>query len=260
MAAMAVLLPAFGLMLAGCNTDTTDNGNRNEEGWNRTLLRILVKTMPQKTVYALNEDPDYTGLLIYAYYDDGGPTEEVSYPDPDLKFEGFDKTTAGDKTITVTYNEKSTTFPITTLNVAKDDFLKEWADKELYLYRDAYIPTYYAGEKVSGKGDIYKLSISDEGKTVEFTRTDTTEETTILFKLEGVTAWEPLSDGRKSYDVGFALSGGTITQSSASVNANEIEYLQVYKGTDETTNGQLYLNTLFNPESADPYRYYGVMQ
>jgi hypothetical protein len=220
-----------------------------------------VKALPQKTVYDLNEDPNYTGLVISAAYDDGS-NEDVLHSDYDLSFDGFDSTTSGEKAITVTYREKSASFSIT-VNTAQTYFLKEWADDELYYATDNNELS-STGSIANGSNMSYKLSISDGGETVEFRRMYEGGNE-LLFKLEGVTTWKPLSnkqdqypDAPNFYGDGFALSGGNLTSSSA---ADAISYLRVYKGAHHTTNGKLYFETKYTQTTyADPRRYFGVMQ
>jgi len=90
----------------------------------KTLDSISIKTLPTKTEYKVNEEFDPTGLVLSAViterYSDGTEktfTEEIAYPNENISFSGTDFSTAGTKTITVTYTEnetsKSATFEIT---------------------------------------------------------------------------------------------------------------------------------------------------
>ena len=125
-----------------------------------TLDSISIKTFPTKTEYKVNEDFDPTGLVLSAViterYSDGTEktfTEEIAYPNENISFSGTDFSTAGTKTITVTYTEnetsKSATFEITvkaaafssTINYTKFDSelnsdLSIYNGKVMTLYLD----------------------------------------------------------------------------------------------------------------------------
>ena len=95
----------------------------------KTLDSISIKTSPTKTEYKVNEEFNPTGLVLSAViterYPDGTEktfTEEIAYPNENISFSGTDFSTAGTKTITVTYTEnetsKSATFEITVKSAA----------------------------------------------------------------------------------------------------------------------------------------------
>jgi len=99
LAAFAVLC-AVGL--ASCPGDPDPGG--------KTLKSIAVTTQPTKTVYNLNEPLDTTGMVVTASYSDG--SKEV-VPAGAYTTSGFSSTTAGQKTVTVSYEGKTTTFKVT---------------------------------------------------------------------------------------------------------------------------------------------------
>ncbi len=125
----------------------------------KTLDSISIKTLPIKTEYKVNEEFDPTGLEITAnytnYYSDNSSksySNDISY-DNNMCFSGTDFSTAGTKTITVTYTEnetsKSATFEITvkaaafssTINYTKFDSelnpdLSIYNGKAMTLYLD----------------------------------------------------------------------------------------------------------------------------
>ena len=74
-----------------------------------TLTSIAVRTMPTKTVYAVGESFDQSGLTLTATFSDGS-TQTITNG---FTCTGFNAATAGTKTITVTYNGKTTTFTVT---------------------------------------------------------------------------------------------------------------------------------------------------
>ena len=74
------------------------------------LVRIAVTTLPSKTSYISGEALDITGCKITLYYSDGS-SEIVAVSDSMVS--GFNSSTTGTKTITVTYEGKTATFTIT---------------------------------------------------------------------------------------------------------------------------------------------------
>ena len=74
------------------------------------VTKIEMGTLPTKTEYFVGEDIDLTGAKITVTYEDG------STPNIDVTSEmisGFDSSTAGTNTVTVTYEGKTTTFNVT---------------------------------------------------------------------------------------------------------------------------------------------------
>lgn len=80
---------------------------------------VNVDSLPEKTEYIVGDEPDWTGLEISA---------GLNYEDPvsvtDYEISGFDSSTSGTKTITVTQGESSANFEITVIpteiNIDKD--------------------------------------------------------------------------------------------------------------------------------------------
>lgn len=75
-----------------------------------TVSSIAMKTQPTKTTYAINDELDVTGAVITATYSDS-TTADVNVTS--AMCSGFDSSTAGEKTVTVTYQSKTTTFTVT---------------------------------------------------------------------------------------------------------------------------------------------------
>ena len=74
-----------------------------------TLTKIEVAKTPAKTVYEIGEALDTTGLTLTATYSDGS-AETITIG---FTISGFDSSTAGEKTVTVTYEGKSASFKVT---------------------------------------------------------------------------------------------------------------------------------------------------
>lgn len=75
----------------------------------KTLDRIDIQTPPRKTTYAVGEQLDTSGLTLKATYNDGS-TNTIS---EGYTCTGFDSSVAGPVTVTVKYQEKTTTFSVT---------------------------------------------------------------------------------------------------------------------------------------------------
>lgn len=88
-----------------------DNGGGGENP-GKTVSSIAVKTMPAKTVYNVMELLDLTGCVITVTYSDSS-TQDISLPNGSVQVTGFTSNTAGTKTLTVTYGNKTATFTVT---------------------------------------------------------------------------------------------------------------------------------------------------
>jgi len=73
----------------------------------KTLESIAVTTLPSKTIYTIGEVFNPTGIVVTAVYDDGSSEVITGY-----SMDGFDSSSAGGKTITVTFEEKIATFTV----------------------------------------------------------------------------------------------------------------------------------------------------
>jgi hypothetical protein len=74
----------------------------------KTLSSIAV-TPPTKTTYNIGENFDPAGMVVTATYSDGS-TEAVTVTAANIS--GFSSTTAGEKTVTVTYQDKTAEFKV----------------------------------------------------------------------------------------------------------------------------------------------------
>ena len=77
----------------------------------KTVTGIAVKTLPAKTTYAIGEALNLAGGTITVTYNIA-PSEEISMTAAGVVASGFSSTTAGTKTLTLTYKTKSTTFTV----------------------------------------------------------------------------------------------------------------------------------------------------
>ena len=68
-------------------------------------LSSITVTAPTKTTYNIGEELDTTGMVVTANYSDYSTKEVTS----DVNLSGFDSSTAGEVTVTVSYTEKENT-------------------------------------------------------------------------------------------------------------------------------------------------------
>jgi endoglucanase len=102
-----LLLMVSVVFLASCPEDPDGSGNNGQ----KTLSSIAVTTLPNKVVYNLNEMFESAGMVVTATYSDKSTTTLTSGFTLSTLTD-FTPTTAGVKTIRVTYQGKTTTFQV----------------------------------------------------------------------------------------------------------------------------------------------------
>ena len=94
-----------------------------------SALDSITISGPTKTEYRIGEELDLSGLEVTAHYSDGSEAVVEDY-----EVSGFDSSTAGEKTVTVTYEGKTAEF---TVNVLPDDDTDKTELENLYnQYKD----------------------------------------------------------------------------------------------------------------------------
>ena len=122
---LSYILFAILFIFTSCGDGTTNSGHSdiidNPQFEKSVLDSITVKTLPTKTQYSVGETLDPIGLVLKAsytdYYSDESTktsTRDMSYAEfkDEIDFFGTDFSTSGTKSITVTYNGKSTSFEV----------------------------------------------------------------------------------------------------------------------------------------------------
>lgn len=146
------------------------------------LTGITVTTLPKKVRYKVKETFDPTGITVTANYDDGTSKTVTDYAmtQPDM-------TTHGSKTITITYEDKATTFEIMVIDVSgievtappkktryyEDDIFSSEGIEISLIYTDG------SKEKITG----YSLSKPDMSSGGEKIITVTYNEFTATFAI-----------------------------------------------------------------------------
>jgi hypothetical protein len=105
--ALAIVISMASLPLTSCNNGNGDGPVPDD----KTLVGISVTTPPTKIEYNIGETLDTTGMEVTATYSDGTTEAVTGYTSSDL-----DSSTAGYKTITVTYNGKTAEFSVKVIN------------------------------------------------------------------------------------------------------------------------------------------------
>lgn len=85
----------------------------NDDGLTGIIISSLCNTS-----YYLNEEFDPEGLQIQVLATDNSKSYFVDHTNSELKITGFDSTTIGEKTITVSYREFSDTFTVTVKEIS----------------------------------------------------------------------------------------------------------------------------------------------
>lgn len=130
------------------------------------ISSISVKTPITKTTYTIGEDLDITGGEISVKYTNNS-TETISLKDDRVTISSFDKTSIGNKMITINYTGKTTTFTVTyTKKAISSISLKSSITKATYFVGDSIN---LAGGKITVKyvdNSQEDIDISAEGVTV----------------------------------------------------------------------------------------------
>ena len=154
-----------------------------------TSLDSITVSGPTKTQYEIGDELDLTGLVVTAHYSDGSEATVEDY-----EVSGFDSSTAGEKTITVTYQDKTTTFTVNVKEAAPVVTLEsitvtgpnktEYEIGEKLDLTGLVVTAHYSdgNEKVLSAGD-YEVSGFDSSTAGEKTITVTYQDKTTTFTV-----------------------------------------------------------------------------
>ena len=165
---------------------------------NKVAECIRVKSVPQKTSYAINKEYlDIQGLQVVLVYNDG--TEEEIEITSDM-VTGFDNTTLGDKLITITYQDYTTSFTVSIIKDEldsigygmKDDtsFELQYTEGEYFNKEDINIIAHYKSNRIEFIdiddciiSNTHPLKMSDTSITISYTEENITKSTNINIKV-----------------------------------------------------------------------------
>jgi len=163
------------------------------------VVSILVTTQPTKTSYAVGETLSLAGMVVTATLSDGTTREVTGYTNS-----GFDSDTKGSKTVTVTYQGKTTTFTVIVSDVTAIEVTTLPA-KTVYILNETFDAT---GMVVTGTYvDGSQAPITAEYTTTGFNST-TKGQKTITVTFQGHTATFTVN----VYDAAVATPAPSVTQ------------------------------------------------
>ena len=220
---------------------------------------------PTKTQYEIGDELDLTGLVVTAHYSDGSEAAVEDY-----EVSGFDSSTAGEKTITVTYQDKTTTFTVNVKEAAPvvtlESITVSGPTKTEYEIGDELdltglvVTAHYSdgNEKVLSAGD-YEVSgfdsstagektitVSYQGKTAAFT-VNVKEAEKPVVTLESITISGPT---KTEYKIGdeLDLAGLVVTAHYSDGSYQEVTDYEV-SGFDSAAAGEKTVTVTYQGET-----------
>lgn len=150
------------------------------------LVKIEISSLPHKLKYKKGEEFDSSGLIVNATYDDGRVEETTSYTlsNPDMS-------TAGVKTVNVSYETQSTTFDIVVIEIIKIEITAlptkvEYSKGDTLDTSGMLISTVWTDGSKEVLTDGYTVSDLDSSEAGEKTITVTYQSFTAMFTVEVV--------------------------------------------------------------------------
>jgi hypothetical protein len=159
--------------------------------WLILATRIEVSHMPTKTRYFVGEPFDSTGLIITAYYNDNTSEQVTGYT-----LSSPDMSAYGNKTVTVTFDEKTVDFSILVVDISgievktmptkieypKGDVFDTTGLSVLVKYTDGTSETITSGFELSG---FDSSSVGEKTITVTY-KTHTATFKVLVYELQGI--------------------------------------------------------------------------
>ena len=214
----------------------TENGVNQKATYNvdvkDTVTSVTLKVVPNKTEYKYNEELDVTGGKIEITKGSGTTTINLD----SSMVSGYDKTTLGERTLTITYGGQTVTYKVTVKDYVtgitvtpntvtgkyNDELSKSINDNNItytvtYAKAGARTPVVLAESMVAGYN---KTNIAEQNLTVTYTDNDVDSATngqsfTATLKItlnDNIESMEILSTPKQNYKYGEPLdiTGGTI--------------------------------------------------
>ncbi len=149
----------------------------------RKPVKLSIVSKPKKTTYIEGQNISYSGLSVKVIYDD-----DTSAPITEYSISGYDKDTVGKQTITISYNNVSTTFTVT---------VKAKSLTKVQILDYPYTMEYFCGDKFDPTGLRLKLSYDN----------DTTEIIESGYKISG---YKPSEPGKQSIKISYGDKSATL--------------------------------------------------
>ena len=218
--------------------------------WLILATRIEVSHMPTKTRYFVGEPFDTTGLVITVYYADNTSTQATGYT-----LSSPDMSVYGNKTVTVTFDEKTVDFSILVVDISgievktmpvkteypKGDVFDTTGLSILVKYTDGTSETITTGFEVSG---FDSGSVGEKTITVTY-KTHTTTFKVTVYDLSGIRITSFPS--KVYYKIGetFDPSGLTVAEVRQDGTEKEITDYDI-SGFDSSTAGSKTITVSYN--------------
>nr|DAG27114.1 MAG TPA: leucine rich repeat protein [Caudoviricetes sp.] len=218
--------------------------------WLILATRIEVSHMPTKTRYFVGEPFDATGLVITAYYADNTSTQTTGYT-----LSSPDMSVYGNKTVTVTFDEKTVDFSILVVDISgievktmpvkteypKGDVFDTTGLSILVKYTDVTSETITTGFEVSG---FDSSSVGEKTITVTY-KTHTATFKVTVYDLSGIRITSFPS--KVYYKIGetFDPSGLTVAEVRQDGTEKEITDYDI-SGFDSSTAGSKTITVSYN--------------
>lgn len=218
--------------------------------WLILATRIEVSHMPAKTRYFVGEPFDATGLVITAYYADNTSTQTTGYTlsIPDMSV-------YGNKTVTVTFDEKTVDFSILVIDISgievktmptkveyqKGDVFDTTGLSILVKYTDGTSETKTTGFEVSG---FDSSSVGEKTITVTY-KTHTATFTVTVYDLSGIRITSFPSKVYYKIGESFDPSGLTVAEVRQDGTEKEITDYDI-SGFDSSTAGSKTITVSYN--------------
>ena len=221
--------------------------------WLVQLSRIEVAHMPTKTRYFVGETFDSTGLIITAYYNDNTSEQVTGYT-----LSSPDMSTYGNKTVTVTFDEKTVDFSILVVDISgievktmptkveypKGDIFDATGLSVLVKYTDGTSETITTGFEVSG---FDSSSVGEKTITVAY-KTHTTTFKVTVYDLSGISGIRITSFPSKVYyKIGEAFDPSGLTVAEVRQDGTEKEITDYdISGFDSSSAGSKTITVSYN--------------
>lgn len=225
-------------------------GARGIITWLIRVTRLEVTHMPTKTRYFVGETFDSTGLIITAYYNDNTSEQVTGYT-----LSSPDMSVYGNKTVTVTFDEKTVDFSILVVDISgievktmpvkneypKGDVFDTTGLSILVKYTDGTSETMTTGFEVSG---FDSSSVGKKTITVTY-KTHTATFKVIVYDLSGIRITSFPS--KVYYKIGetFDPSGLTVAEVRQDGTEKEITDYDI-SGFDSSTAGSKTITVSYN--------------
>ncbi len=225
-------------------------GARGIITWLIRVTRLEVTHTPTKTRYFVGETFDSTGLVITAYYNDNTSEQVTGYT-----LSSPDMSVYGNKTVTVTFDEKTVDFSILVVDISaievktmpakieypKGDVFDTTGLSILVKYTDGTSETITAGFEVSG---FDSSSVSEKTITVTY-KTHTATFKVTVYDLSGIRITSFPSKVYYKIGESFDPSGLTVAEVRQDGTEKEITDYDI-SGFDSSTAGSKTITVSYN--------------